>query len=392
MRSRSTWALAALLTLCWSGPALAYVGLCCGKCGGNMPMNIPGGGIPETAEFRFKLNPSFMRMDGLRDGTSSVATASLLGPPNGTTYMAAPTTMDMTMLNLSVGYSFTDDFFAGLMFMWMDKRMDMSFNGPMTTATGQPGFTMRSSGMGDTMLMTKYRLFADDPLIPTRQASLLVGLSLPTGSIDEKNGDHPLAIRKVEQLPYGMQLGSGTFDPTLGVLFQGSASPWWWGANLAGTWHLYDNARGYRLGDRYGLDLYAMRQFRPDALVQVQLNGVHEGRIRGVMDEYASGLSGWADTTRNDGASTNSNPMTPLWDTAHYGGSKVYATAGVQWQPWQMHILDLSFQVPVYQNLNGPQLEDDWRVMLTWYLEVPTALSIRSSKHAEAAGSSRLGF
>jgi hypothetical protein len=395
MRRLMTGLLAGFLCL-WAQSALAYVGLCCGKCGGNMPMNIPGGGVPETAEFRFKLTPSFMHMSGLRSGTHGLDASAYLGPPNGGTYMAVPTEMDMAMLSLSAGYSFTDDFFAGIMFMWMDKRMDMALNGPMMTATGLPGFTMRSSGMGDTMLMTKYRLFTDDPLIPTRQASLLVGLSLPTGSIDEKNGDHPLALRRPEQLPYGMQLGTGTFDPTLGLLYQGSASPWWWGANATGTWRLYDNARGYRVGDRYALDLYAMRQFRPDALLQLQLNAEHQGTIHGVMDEYAAGLSGWADSTRDDGASANSNPMTPLWDPDHYGGNKVYATVGAQWQPRQMHILDLAFQVPVHQNLNGPQLEDDWRVMLTWYVEVPTRLSIRHPDnpltHRSAGGPDALGF
>jgi hypothetical protein len=385
MHLRITWALAALILL-WAPSAMAYVGLCCGKCGGNMPMNIPGGGIPETAEFRFKLNPSYMRMDGLASGTHDLDAASLLGSPGAGLYMAVPDSMDMTMVNLSAGYSFTDDFFAGLMFMWMDKRMDMTFNTAMATATGQPGYTMTSQGMGDTMLMTKYRLFADDPLIPTRQASLLVGVSLPTGSINEKNGDHPLAVRKGESLPYGMQLGSGTFDPTLGLLYQGSASPWWWGANVTGTWRLYDNPRNYRLGNRQGLDLYAMRQFRADALWDVQVNAAHEGDIGGVMDDYASGASGHA--TPGD---PTSGPMTPLWRTTSYGGTKVHATAGLQWQPRQFQILDLAFQVPVYQNLNGPQLQDDWRVMLTWYVEVPTALSIRSPKHA-AAGSSRLGF
>jgi len=383
-RFAPVWALA--LVFLSAGPAAAYVGLCCGKCGGNMPMNIPGGGVPETAEFRFKLTPSLMHMDGLRDGTSSVSASSLLGVPADGVYMAAPESMDMTMLGLSAGYSFTDDLFAGLMFMWMDKRMDMKFNTAMKGLTGQPGYTMKSAGMGDTMLMAKVRLFADDPLIPRRQASLLVGLSLPTGSIDEKNDSHPVAGRRAELLPYGMQLGSGTFDPTLGLLYQGSSSPWWWGGNLTGTWRLYDNARDYRLGDRYALDGYLMRQFRPDALVQVQLNAEHRDDIDGVMDAYASGDSGRANTVPHPNA-----PMTPLWETDHYGGTKVYATAGVQWQPRQLHILDLSFQVPVYQDLNGPQLEDDWRVMLTWYVEVPTRLSIRHPDHA-AAGPAELGF
>ena len=38
--------LASLLLCALQQPAAAYIGLCCGKCGGNMPMNIPGGGIP----------------------------------------------------------------------------------------------------------------------------------------------------------------------------------------------------------------------------------------------------------------------------------------------------------------------------------------------------------
>ncbi|NIR60538.1 MAG: hypothetical protein GWO02_14015, partial [Gammaproteobacteria bacterium] len=82
------------------------------------------------------------------------------------------------------------------------------------------------------MLMTKYRLFADDPLIPARQVSLPLGLSLPTGSIDERNEDHPVAARQDELQPYGMPLGSGTYDPVVGILYQGSRSPLWWGANL----------------------------------------------------------------------------------------------------------------------------------------------------------------
>lgn len=73
--------LTGLLLLLVTLPAAAYIGLCCAKCGGNMPMNILGGGIPETHEFRFKISPMYMRMDGLRDGTSNVSTGDILGMP-----------------------------------------------------------------------------------------------------------------------------------------------------------------------------------------------------------------------------------------------------------------------------------------------------------------------
>ncbi|MFQ5509125.1 MAG: hypothetical protein ACE5FN_07290 [Leptospirillia bacterium] len=368
-------------------PAHAYVGLCCVKCGGNMPMNIPGGGIPETHEFRIKLTPTVMRMDGLQSGTSSLDPSTLLGMPGMGKYMAVPSTMDMKMLNLSAGYSFSDRFFGGVMFMYTDKQMDMTFNSTMAGVTGQPGFTMESSGFADTMIMTKYRLFADDPLGPTRQASLLMGLSLPTGPIDEQNSTHPLGMRQTELLPYGMQLGSGTFDPTVGLLYQAATSPWWWGANLTGTFRLHDNKRDYRLGNRYALDLYAMRQIRHDLLWQAQANYAWQGDIGGVMDEFASGASGHS--TKNDPTSI---AMTPLWRTDAYGGSKAFLTGGIQWQPVPLQIMDLTVQAPIYQNLNGPQLADDWRVMLTWYMEMPTKKSVRHPDHVPTPAPSQLGF
>ena len=51
-----------------------FLGLCCGKCGGNMPLNIPGAGTPEPHEFRIKVNFSWGKMVGLRRGTSNRST------------------------------------------------------------------------------------------------------------------------------------------------------------------------------------------------------------------------------------------------------------------------------------------------------------------------------
>ena len=388
---RSAWAVAALAALL-PGRVDAYVGLCCGKCGGNMPMNIPGGGVPETHEFRFKIQPMFMRMKGLRSGTSNVDGASLLGmpvmmgKPTGK-FMAVPESMDMSMLNLALGYSFTDDFFAGVMAMYQDNRMDMRFSSMMKTMTGMTGYTMKSHGVADTMLMTKYRLYADDPLIPTSEASLFAGANLPTGSIGERNTTHPLAVRQQELLPYGMQLGSGTVDPILGLLYQGSSSPWWWGVDGTWTGRLYDNSRGYRLGDVWRVDAYLMNQIRYDFLWQAQLNFEHKGRIRGEAIEARTGFSGRA--THGD---PNSPYMTPLWNPANYGGTKLSATLGVQWQPAPLHILDLTVRLPVYQRLNGVQLKDRFAVMFTWYVEIPTGRSIRGLTHPAGPADAELGF
>lgn len=86
-----------LLVMFWVTAAQAYVGLCCAHCGGNMPLNIFGGGIPETHEYRFKLSQSFMEMGPLRDGTSDILSTSLIGLPNGSKFVAVPRSMQMYM-------------------------------------------------------------------------------------------------------------------------------------------------------------------------------------------------------------------------------------------------------------------------------------------------------
>jgi len=372
--------------------AHAYLGLCCAKCGGNMPMNIMGGGVPETHEFRFKIQPSFMRMQGVQQGTSNVSSNSLLGMPmiggipTGK-FMAVQRNMNMSMLNFAMGYSFSDDFFAGIMPMYQDKRMDMTFNATMRTTTAQSGYTMQSSGLADTMLMSKYRIYTDDPLIPTSEASLFMGVSLPTGSIDKRNHSHPLAIRQSELLPYGMQLGSGTFDPMLGLLYQGSSAPWWWGGNGTYTNRFYNNHRGYRLGDIAKIDTYLMHQTNYNFLWQIQANLEWKGRIHGRADEVINGQSGHAIH-----GNTSSPLMTPLWDSNNYGGFKASTTLGLQWQPTHLHIIDLSIKLPVYQRFNGIQLKDKFGIMLTWYIEFPTSKSIRSLSHSHTAADAALGF
>ena len=371
-------------------PAAAYIGLCCGKCGGNMPMNVPGGGIPETHEFRVKLQPMMMRMSGLRTGTSNTDINSVLGMPvmmgkaTGK-YMAAPESMDMRMLNLAVGYSFSDDFFAGVMAMYVDNRMPMRFSSMMANTTGQSGFTMQSKGYADTMLMAKYRLYADDGLIPSRELSLFGGLSIPTGSIDKRNTTHPLAMRKKELLPYGMQLGSGTWDPSIGILYQRSTSPWWWGIDARYTARFGHNKRGYRLGNRTQVDGYLMYQPHYAFVLYGELNGDWTGRIHGEADEALSGASGHA----TQGSAT-SPYMTPLWDPANSGKSQLFTTVGAQWQPVPLQIVDVGVQLPLWQRMNGLQLKEKWRVTLTWYIEFPTAGSVRALQQTPADAA--LGF
>jgi len=340
-----------------------FLGLCCGKCGGNMPLNIPGSGVPEPHEFRIKTNFSWGRMEGLKEGTRRLSNNDAQKE-----YMMIPREMDMLMSNVSVGYAFSDRFFAGIMGMYMKK--DMRMLNRMDESS-----RMKSEGLGDTMIMTKTLLYADDPLIPTNQISLLLGLSLPTGSVDED--------RKGSVLPYSMQLGSGTFDPFIGILYEGSRTPFWWGSNISYLPRLYENYREYHLGDEFRFDLYGMYQVRYDLLAELQLNGKYQGNIVGQDKAFESGTG-----------HVMNNPdlpfMSNLFDPDNYGGTTIDITTGIQWQPVPNHILNIQFSFPIFQNLHGTQLERDFKVALTYYVEFPLSKSRRSSKKDK--GLDILGF
>ena len=341
-----------------------FMGLCCGKCGGNMPLNIPGAGTPEPHEFRVKMNFSWGKMVGLRRGTSNRSTKDTLGQ-----YMMTQRKMDMYMSNVSVGYAFSDRFFAGIMGMYMEKDMEMIRRGGRRSS-------MNSQGAGDTMLMTKTLLYADDYLIPTSQVSLLLGVSIPTGSIDQDDTG--------QILPYSMQLGSGTFDPFIGVLYEGSSSPFWWGANASYLARAYENYKSYNLGDEYRLDLYGMYQLRHNLVGELQIKGKYVGDIEGEAQEIEQDGDGHM----------NGNPnmafMSNLYDPDNYGGSTVDLTTGVQWQPFRNHILNAQFSVPLFQNLHGTQMERDFTASVTYYIEVPLRKSRRSKKSGK--GLDILGF
>lgn len=352
------------IMLSWVSVAQAYIGLCCAHCGGNMPLNIFGGGIPEPKEFRFKLSQMIMEMGPLRDGTDKISNDDLIGSANGTNFPALPTNMQMYMTMIGAAYSFSDDFAVMGMTSYIENTMRMNLN-------NGNDFTMTSGGVGDVTLLAKYRAYADDNLVPTNQVSVLFGLSLPSGSINKKFSNHTNDTFNGSLLPFKMQLGSGTVDPIIGLTYQGSRDPFWWGFNTQLEGHIYDNEQGYRRAQELRYDFYAMKQVHDKVVVHAQLNGWYEGKF---SDEaYDVRVSG----AGHNALSTANNLISPLFDPDNYGGHKLHFGLGVQFQPLPLHVMELTASVPIHQDLNGPQLQDNWMVQFTYYAEVPTKKSRR---------------
>jgi hypothetical protein len=250
-------------------------------------------------------------------------------------------TTDMYMLGAMAGL--TEDIGVMAMIPYVDKEMQMvTFAGPAGTAR-LGSSQSETSGVGDVAAFALHRLLEAG----AHHAHAQLGLSFPTGSITEKGNmlmPHGGSMRM--RLPYGMQLGTGTYDLLPGVVYWGEQADWSWGMVAVGRIHLGENDEGYAFGDRAYLTGWG--QYGVGAGVFLSLR---------LIQEYAAAIDG------RDPQMTGTSPAT---DPDNYGGWKTSSAIGVSWRPpfpsLQATTIGTEVVIPVYQNLNGPQLKDAWAV------------------------------
>ncbi len=273
----------------------------------------------------------YMDMDGNRSGSSRVSTDDVLAQ-----FPVAPTSMSMEMHMFEAMYGVTDKFTVMGMLPYYRKSMDH--------VMGMGGrFTTDSEGLGDLTLMGMYTFFERDK----HQIHFMGGLSVPTGSIDKKDATPMGRVR----LPYPMQLGSGTFDLKPDLTYLGHRNNWYWGANVGATLRLGRNDNDYSLGNEYRQSVWMTRLWNSWLSTSAQVKG-----------------NIWQDV---DGADPQLNPaMVPTARPDLRGGERVDFLLGVNFFKSEGklsgHRISIEAGVPIYQHLDGPQLETDWIFKAGW--------------------------
>ncbi|MEM0986683.1 MAG: transporter [Pseudomonadota bacterium] len=299
----------------------------------------------------------FMDMDGNRDGTNGLSPEEVIQAPNPfanppmmpPNLRVVPVTMPMQMHMVGAMYGWTDRVTLLAMGMFVDKEMDhITFQGPMgTTRLGE--FTTESSGIGDTSVGAIFGL--DDGSRAHTQLNLSFVVSLPTGSIEETDQIlTPMGTTPTPRLPYAMQLGSGTFDLKPSVTGFTRFGDWSIGGQAMGIVRTGENDEGYTLGDVVEASAWTSYSFSPGLSVSGRLNAKSVGQIDG-FDPLI---------------------MAPVQtaDPGNYGGETAEILAGINWAGQsgvlKGHRLAAEIGVPLYRDLNGPQLETDLVVTIGW--------------------------
>lgn len=303
-----------------------------GRPDGHAPIGVMGDHTHEAGEVMFSYR--FMRMDmaGNRDGTTDLTSAQVLEQ-----FPVSPTEMTTDMHMLGTMYAPTDDLTVSVMAPYIFKSMEH------TTRMGT-NFTTQSSGFGDIKLMGLYKILDQD----RQRIHLNAGISFPTGSTNQRD-DTPAGSNQV--LPYPMQLGSGTFDLLPGITYLGQSDHWSWGGQALGTIRLGTNGNSYHLGNRLNVSGWGARRWNHWFSTSVRLNGNTWGNISGADPRLNAAIIPTADPTRRGG--TRLDVGFGLNFSVNKG-----ALAG--------HRLAIEFALPIYQSLNGPQLETDWLLTLGW--------------------------
>lgn len=319
------------------------------------PIGVMGEHTHAKGEWMLSYRYMHMDMAGNRAGTDSISAEEIATsvpnrffgmPGQPPTLRVVPTSMTMEMHMFGLMYAPSDRITLMLMTNWTEKEMDhVTFAGGM--GTNRLGtFTTRTSGVGDssvTGLVTLWR---------SERASVHanLGVELPTGSNTERDEIlTPMDMRPSPRLPYPMQLGSGSVSGIVGLTHNWRLQRFSGGSQWRSLVRLNENDEDYTLGDEHRITTWGAWRFAPRFSLSARVEGWRRGNIDGTDPAIIAPVQ-TADPDRQKARRIDLG----LGLNFAAGG----ALAG--------HRLALEWVKPVYQKLDGPQLETDWTITAGW--------------------------
>lgn len=309
------------------------------------------------AKGEWMLSYRYMHMDmaGNRVGNDSISPETIAttiqnrffglpGQPPMLRVVPTGMTMDMHMFGLM--HAPTNRITLMLMGNWLEKKMDhITFAG--ATGSERLGtFTTRSSGFGDASASALIGLFDHGP----HSVHATLGISVPTGSNTERDEIlTPMGVRPRPRLPYPMQLGSGSWSGIVGLTHNWHGNRLSAGSQWRSLIRLHRNDQGYTLGDEHRLTGWAAWRFAPLLSLSTRLEGLYRGNI--------------------DGFDPNIVAPVQTADPDHQGVERLDLGIGVNFAATGRlvgHRLAVEWLTPLYQDLDGPQLETDWTLTVGW--------------------------
>ncbi|MCG8394432.1 MAG: transporter [Pseudomonadales bacterium] len=349
MRIRADILTAAALLLGTGTVQAHYDG---GRPDSHAPISVMGDHTHGKGEWMLSYRYMGMGMSGAKSGSESLSTneafAEIPGMNMGMGAMKAlPYEMTMHMHMLGAMYAPTDNLTLMAMLPYTTNEMTTKTRMTMMMGTTESEFDTETSGIGDASVAALYKIWDNDGY----RLHLNLGLGLPTGSIEEE--DYVPMQGKDMQLPYPMQLGSGSYEARPGITLNKQYDTWSWGAQASAKIALDENDQGYKLGSRRYLTAWAAKPVTPWASVSL-----------------AAYKSWWSDIHGQAEDLMISPMMNPAADPDAKGGQRLDIGLGLNLLgkngALKGHRLAMEYKAPVQESLHGIQMETDYTFTLGW--------------------------
>lgn len=296
------------------------------------PIGVMGDHNHHRGEWMASYRFMTMDMDGHRAGTERLSSGEVFDRG----FMMAATEMQMDMHMLGLMYAPNDHITLMLMGMWIEQDMTMKRNPMAGGGTGRH----KTSGWGDTAVSALVQLWEKDE----HRIQVGLGLSVPTGATDELHGS-------VVQ-PYGMQLGSGTWDILPSFTYVGTGEHWAWGGQVRGELRSEGkNGDGYQLGNRGTVTTWLSRSISHSFDASTRLIYDYRGETTG---QHHGPLPA----------------MSPNHFSENYGGETLEGAIGCSYtfsgKTLHGHRLSIEYLVPIYQDLNGVGMNRTDSLVVGW--------------------------
>ncbi|MCZ6878237.1 MAG: transporter [Acidobacteria bacterium] len=186
---------------------------------------------------------------------------------------------------------------------------------------------LSDTGLGDTTFLVKRRFYVDNFPGGGIQLAFLGGVKLPTGDDNQRDNQGNL-------LPAGLQLGTGSVDVPVGLVFTAFKDRI--GFNSSFLYQLNNESNGFRFGDEAKVNLAFGYRLSPREYTSFQDK---------VLIAYLE-----VNTVVSQRASLDDQNMPDS------GGTTVFLSPGIQAVLNPRFLVEAAFQIPLVQELTGTQL------------------------------------
>lgn len=266
--------------------------------------------------------------DGLRDGSERISVDEAIASGN---YDTVPTEWEVQVHHLSLLWSPADRVALSVVIPLVELDMQHAGEAPLHTF-----------GIGDMKLGVFGRFMEKG----SEKIDVGLALGVPTGSVSE-NG--PLVAGSRRQ-PYPMQPGGGTWSLEPVITYGGQHGAASWGFQLGSAFNFGHNREGWRHGIQWGFSGWGVWNLTDWIRTSVRI-----------------GYAKWNNVNGRD-ARLPVPALSPTQDPYRQSGMRLDLGPGVDLRVPGLPGQRLAFEMlwPIFEDLQGPQLAQDWRLTAGW--------------------------